>query len=132
MRAKHIFLPIAAVALLGSYAIHTNVQKSKFDSEAWKKAHYEDSKGAREDMLSPLLVHVLKFGMSLEEVDDLLGFPEEERRGGNQSTIGAPIMQYYYGIEKENTSPTYLVVEFSSNMKVTNFYLTGRPQTLIF
>ena len=68
MRAKHIFLPVAAMVLLGGYTIYSNIQKAKFDSELWKQAYLSDANRDREKLLSPLMVHILKFGMTAEDV----------------------------------------------------------------
>ncbi len=132
MRAKHILLPIAAIALLGSYSVYTETQKAKFDSEIWKSASYEDPKGVRVELLTPLMAHVLKFGMTVDDVDDLLGQGAEVRTGGDAYEIGAPHVQRYYLLQRENAETVSLVIEFSHKMRVTNFYIAGRARPLIF
>lgn len=132
MRPKHIFLPIAATAILGFYAFYTNAQKAKFDPEIWKQAHYGDDSQARAQLLSPLMVHTLKFGMTVEEIRQLLGVPDEERRGGSLDTIGAPEMTLVYKIEYDRNQTKTLTLDFSPKMKLIDFYIGDRPTPILF
>ena len=132
MRAKHIFLPIAAALLLGFYAIYSNAQKAKFDSELWKQAHFEDVDRDRKKLLSPLMVHVLKFGMRAEDVSQLLGTPDEERRGGSLNAIGAPEMTLVYKVNYGGDEIKTLTLDFSHKMKLIDFYMGNWPQPILF
>jgi len=132
MRAKHIFLPIAAALLLGSYAIYSNAQKAKFDSELWKQAHFEDIDQDRKKMLSPLMVHVLKFGMTADEVHERLGPPDEERRSGSLNTIGTPEMTLVYEVNYGGDELKTLTLDFSHKMKLIDFNIGDWPQPILF
>lgn len=132
MRAKHIVLPIIALTIIAAYALHDSVQKSKFNSELWIATHKSDVQNTRANLLSPLMAHVLKVGMSLEKVDELLGVPAEERIGISYSDIGSPRVQRIYKIERENTTTISLVLEFSHTMKLTDYYIEGRARPYIF
>lgn len=131
MRTKHIVLPIVALILLSTYGVYNQIQKAKFNPTVWKSDVSDDSQFARKNMLSPLMAHVLKFGMPLEDVSFLLGPPDEERRGAH-SEIGAPSMVLVYRIEQENAEFETLILEFSSTMRLTDFYILGRARPLIY
>lgn len=132
IRPKHIFLPIAAAVLLGSHGIYSKAQKAKFDSELWKQAHYGDDSQARAKLLSPLMVHTLKFGMKAEEIRQLLGLPDEERRGGNLDKIGAPEITLVYIIKYKGDEIKTLTLDFSHKMKLIDFYIGDWPEPILF
>ncbi|MEP4051378.1 MAG: hypothetical protein ABJN22_03950 [Litorimonas sp.] len=117
---------------MGSYAFYSSSQKAKFDPELWRQAHYGDEDRDREKLLSPLMVHVLKFGMSAEDVRQLLGAPDEERTGGTVNTIGAPDMTLVYLVRQENGEHIQLTLDFSDKMKLFSFYVGDRPPPILF
>jgi len=132
VRLKHIVLPIAALGILGSYAVYDGHQKSKFNSELWKAAADQDAEKTRHGMVYPLMAHVLKVGMSMEEAKALLGSPAEERTGGDCSGIGAPRVELFYAVDGENGSFEHLVLGFSHKLKLIDFYITGETMPLIY
>ena len=136
MRLKHILLPLFAITLLGAYSGYSQLQQSKFDSNIWKMAIYDDVSETRTLMLSPLMAHVLKVGMSIEEVDSLLGVPHEERRIGACLWLDDFRIRRIYVIEKEDSEDLELVMDFSlamnNKLKMTNYYISGYVRPLLF
>ena len=101
MRLKHILLPIFVALAFSIYATYNQTQKSKFDPTLWSASLDNDSDNIRLNMLSPLMLHVLKVGMTIENIDDLLGIPNEERTVGCYNWIGGFDYSRVYVIEKK-------------------------------
>jgi len=68
--------------------------------------------------------------MTLEEVDDLLGWPDEERTGGASLEIGAPQLSRVYKIKISEQKSQNLILDFSYTMKLINFYIEGDKAVL--
>ena len=132
MRTKHIVLPIAVLTVIGIYGLYDNIQKSKFDSNLWKADIASANQEKRYNLVSPLMVHTLKFGMSLEEVDRLLGPPDEERSAGTTPQIGSPDRMLIYRIKQKDVPTISIVLEFSHKQKLTDFYVEGAVRPLLY
>lgn len=132
MRAKHIFLPIAAAILLGSYAFYSSAQKAKFDPELWKAGFHDDISGDRARLLNPLMAHVLKVGMSIQDVDELMGLPDFQLGESPEPHLGSPSIIRAYNFNRRGYATEHLILEFSGNGRLTDFYIEGRAKPVLF
>lgn len=131
MRKKHILLPLAAIILLFTYFLHAEKKANLFDSEVWQ----QDGYGERAQMIGPLMGYVLKVGMTIEEVNLLLGWPNEEISRADVGDLFAPSRSITYNISLDDSGKSYkkLVLDFSSDGSVlTNFYIKGEPNFYVF
>ncbi|MGB0907402.1 MAG: hypothetical protein ACPGVT_07905 [Maricaulaceae bacterium] len=132
MRIKHIILPVIALGLLSAYSVYDHSQKSRFNSDLWITAQGYDVEHARYDMVGPLMTHVLKTGMSMEEVKALIGTPHEERTKSCYYGLGEAPIVHYYNIEPPNAYPMQFVLEYSEKQRLTNFYIPGNIKALFY
>lgn len=84
----------------------------KFNSDEWKR-HKDDYEVIRPYVLDDLMKNVLKQGMDSIEVKDLIGQPYRRENKDFYYKIGI-----FAGME-----PTYLVIEFDKNGKISKKYL---------
>jgi len=89
-----------------------NTDSLKFNSDEWKK-HKDDYETIRPYVLGDLMRNVLRQGQDSTEVKDLIGQPYWNER---------KIFYYKIGIF-EGMEPTYLVIEFDENGKLSKKYL---------
>ena len=114
-RGRWLGVALALLAGLGVYLVAT-AQKGAFDAEQWKALRGSTARNnPRVGMVVELQEKHLRQGMSREEVQKLLGEPDQRR---DTSEV------YELGASPFGPSYEYFVIDYDGAGKVTQFHVT--------
>ena len=133
MRAKFFISCVLGLGLMNSSAAFFTQSQTRFDPAEWKAAAAPEASATRLEMLDPLLSQVLKAGMSIQVTEDLLGCSDEENHVEQSSVFSPPISRtYIISAGTEGQEPVRLVLEFSADNKLVDFYSYEESKPVIF